>query len=69
MFKVIWNSQLKSIFTEIKDNSQGKEVRTICFSPDAKYLISRVFDNKIKKYDILNNFNLASELEHNDKDD
>ena len=41
----------------------------ICFSPDAKYLISRVFDNKIKKYDILNNFNLASELEHNDKDD
>ena len=63
----IWDAQRKSLFTEIKENSQGKEVRTICFSPDGKYLISGGFDNKIKIYDILNNFNLASELEHNDK--
>ena len=63
----IWDAQRKSLFTEIKVNSQGKEVRTICFSPDGKYLISGGFDNKIKIYDILNNFNLASELEHNDK--
>ena len=63
----IWDAQRKSLFTEIKENSQGKEIRTICFSPDGKYLISGGFDNKIKIYDILNNFNLASELEHNDK--
>ena len=63
----IWDAQRKSLFTEIKENSQGKEVRTICFSPDGKFLISGGFDNKIKIYDILNNFNLASELEHNDK--
>ena len=63
----IWDAQRKSLFTEIKENSQGKEVRAICFSPDGKYLISGGFDNKIKIYDILNNFNLASELEHNDK--
>ena len=63
----IWDAQRKSLFTEIKENNQGKEVRTICFSPDGKYLISGGFDNKIKIYDILNNFNLASELEHNDK--
>ena len=63
----IWDAQRKSLFTEIKENSQGKEVRTICFSPDGKYLISGGFDNKIKIYDILNDFNLASELEHNDK--
>ena len=63
----IWDAQRKSLFTEIKENSQGKEVRNICFSPDGKYLISGGFDNKIKIYDILNNFNLASELEHNDK--
>ena len=63
----IWDAQRKSLFTEIKENSQGKEVRTVCFSPDGKYLISGGFDNKIKIYDILNNFNLASELEHNDK--
>ena len=63
----IWDAQRKSLFTEIKENSQGKEVRTICFSPDGKYLISGGFDNKIKIYDILNTFNLASELEHNDK--
>ena len=63
----IWDAQRKSLFTEIKENSQGKEVRTICFSPDGKYLISGGFDNKIKIYDIQNTFNLASELEHNDK--
>ena len=63
----IWDAQRKSLFTEIKENSHGKEVRTVCFSPDGKYLISGGFDNKIKIYDILNNFNLASELEHNDK--
>ena len=63
----IWDAQRKSLFTEIKENSQGKEVRTISFSPDGKYLISGGFDNKIKIYDILNNFNLAGELEHNDK--
>ena len=63
----IWDAQRKSLFTEIKENSQGKEVRTVCFSPDGKFLISGGFDNKIKIYDILNNFNLASELEHNDK--
>ena len=63
----IWDAQRKSLFTEIKENSQGKEVRTICFSPDGKYLVSGGFDNKIKIYDILNNFNLAGELEHNDK--
>ena len=63
----IWDAQRKSLFTEIKENSQGKEIRTICFSPDGKYLMSGGFDNKIKIYDILNNFNLASELEHNDK--
>ena len=63
----IWDAQRKSLCTEIKENSQGKEVRTICFSPDGKFLISGGFDNKIKIYDILNNFNLASELEHNDK--
>ena len=63
----IWDAQRKSLFTEIKENSQGKEVRTISFSPDGKYLISGGFDNKIKIYDILNTFNLASELEHNDK--
>ena len=63
----IWDAQRKSLCTEIKENSQGKEVRTVCFSPDGKFLISGGFDNKIKIYDILNNFNLASELEHNDK--
>ena len=63
----VWDAQRKSLFTEIKENSLGKEVRTICFSPDGKFLISGGFDNKIKMYDILNNFNLASELEHNDK--
>ena len=35
----IWDAQRKSLFTEIKENSQGKEVRTICFSPNGKYLI------------------------------
>ena len=56
----IWDAQIKSLFTEIKENSQGKDVRTINFSKDEKYLISWGYDNKIKIYDILNNFNLAS---------
>ena len=64
----IWNGKRKNLFNEIKVNSHGKEVRKICFSPNGKYLISGGFDNNIKIYDILNNFNLASELEHNDKD-
>ena len=64
----IWNRKRKNLFNEIKVNSHGKEVRKICFSPNGKYLISGGFDNNIKIYDILNNFNLASELEHNDKD-
>ena len=28
----IWDAKRKSLFTEIKENSQGKEVKTICFS-------------------------------------
>ena len=36
----IWDAQIKSLFTEIKENSQGKDVRTINFSKDEKYLIS-----------------------------
>ena len=27
----IWDAKRKSLFTEIKENSQGKEVKTICF--------------------------------------
>ena len=63
----IWDAQRKSLFTEIKENTQQKEVRGITFSPDGKYLVSGGFDNKVKIYDIMNNFNLAGELEHNDK--
>ena len=63
----IWDAQRKSLFTEIKENTQQKEVRGITFSPDGKYLVSGGFDNKVKIYDIMNNFNLTGELEHNDK--
>ena len=63
----IWDAQRKSLFTEIKENTQQKEVRSLAFSPDCKYLISGGFDNKVKIYDIMNNFNLTGELEHNDK--
>ena len=56
----IWDAKRKSLFTEIKENSQGKEVKTICFIQEGKNLISGGFDNKIKIYDILYNFNLAS---------
>ena len=57
----------KAYLLKIKENSQEKEVKKIYFSPNGKYLISGVFDNKIKKHDILNNFILSSELEYNDK--
>ena len=63
----IWDAQRKSLFTEIKENTQQKEVRGLAFSPDGKYLITGGFDNKVKIYAIKNNFNLAGELEHNDK--
>ena len=63
----ILDAQRKSLFTEIKENTQQKEVRSLAFSPDCKYLVSGGFDNKVKIYDIMNNFNLAGELEHNDK--
>ena len=63
----LWDAQRKSLFTEIKQNSQQKEVRAISFSPDGKYLVSGGFDNRVKIYDIINNFNLAGELEHTDK--
>jgi len=41
----ICDAKRKSLFTEIKENSQVKEVRTICFSQEGKYLISGGFDN------------------------
>jgi WD40 repeat protein len=63
----IWDAQRKSLFTELKENSQQKEVRGLAFSPDGKYLVSGGFDNKVKIYDVMNNFNLTEELEHNDK--
>ena len=63
----IWDAQRKSLFTEIKENTQQKEVRGLAFSPDGKYLLAGGFDNKVKIYAITNNFNLAGELEHNDK--
>lgn len=67
MGKSQYGMHKESLFTEIKENTQQKEVRTLAFSPDGKFLVSGGFDNKIKIYDIMNNFNLAGELEHNDK--
>ena len=63
----IWDIQRKSLFTEIKENTQQKEVSGLAFNPDGKYLVSGGFDNKVKIFDIMNNFNLAGEFEHNDK--
>ena len=63
----VWDAQRKSLFIEIKENSQQKEIRSLSFSPDGKYLLSGGFDNKIKIYDVMNNFNSSGELEHNDK--
>ena len=38
----IWDAQRKSLFTEIKENTQQKEVRGLAFSPDGKFVPNNV---------------------------
>ena len=61
----IWDYSKQCVIKEIYDHN--KEVRSVAFSPDGKYLLSGSFDSTIKIYDINNNFNNIGKLEHGDK--
>ena len=61
----IWDYSKQCVIKEICEHR--KEVRSVAFSPDGKYLLSGSFDSTIKIYDIDNDFCNIGKLEHGDK--
>jgi len=61
----LWDLNMRKWVNDVK--AHQKEARSISFSYDGKYLASGGFDSKIKILDLMREWEIVKELEHNNK--
>lgn len=64
-FLCLYSNIKQSLIGEYKISN--KEIRTVNFSKDGKFLMTASFDNKISIFDINNEMKLVKSLEHDDR--
>ena len=65
----VWDMQSGKLLNEIDyaHNNNGTEVRSVNVSLDGKYLLCCGFDQKVKIFDVVNEFKVIKVLEHDDR--